>query len=58
MQPCYFRPSINYIIHAYSLCKRETQAIPTCQRKMERKILGINLKDRMQNEELRRREVE
>jgi hypothetical protein len=34
---------------------RQTQAIQICQRKLERKVLGINLKDRMWNEELRRR---
>jgi hypothetical protein len=34
----------------WTFTKRQMQAIQICQRKMERMVLGINLKDRMRNE--------
>jgi hypothetical protein len=34
----------------WTFTKKQTQAIQICQRKMERKVLGIDLKDRMRNE--------
>jgi hypothetical protein len=48
-------PVLIYGSQTWTFTKRQTQAIQICQRIMERKVLGINLKDRMRNEELRRR---
>jgi hypothetical protein len=48
-------PVLIYNSQTWTFTKRQTQAIQICQRKMERKVLGISLKDKMRNEELRRR---
>jgi hypothetical protein len=48
-------PVLIYGSQTWTFTKRQTQAIQICPRKMERKVLGINLKDRMRNEELTRR---
>ncbi|KAJ4451705.1 hypothetical protein ANN_03175 [Periplaneta americana] len=39
----------------WSLTKKQALKLGRCQRRMERKILGISLKDRIRNEEVRRR---
>jgi hypothetical protein len=43
-------PVLIYGSQTWTFTKRQTQAIQIYQRKMERKVLEINLKDRMQNE--------
>ena len=48
-------PVIIYGSQTWTFTKRQTQTIQTCQRKMERKIIGIKLQDRIRNEELRKR---
>jgi hypothetical protein len=48
-------PVLIYCSQTWTFTKRQTQVIQIYQRKMEREVLGINLKDRMWNEELRGR---
>ena len=39
----------------WALTGRERKMLQTCQRKMENKILGARLQDRIRNEDLRKR---
>ncbi|KAJ4434896.1 hypothetical protein ANN_23467 [Periplaneta americana] len=48
-------PVLLYGAQSWSLTKKQTLKLGRCQRRMERKILGISLKDRVRNEEVRRR---
>jgi hypothetical protein len=45
-------PVLIYGSQTWTFTKRQTQAIEICQRKMERTVLEINLKDRMRNEKV------
>ncbi|KAJ4437414.1 hypothetical protein ANN_17558 [Periplaneta americana] len=44
-----------YGVQSWPLTKKQALKLGRCQRRMERKILGISLKDRIKNEEVRRR---
>ncbi|KAJ4433359.1 hypothetical protein ANN_15618 [Periplaneta americana] len=48
-------PVLLYGAQSWSLTKKQALKLGRCQRRMERKILGISLKDRIRNEEVRRR---
>jgi hypothetical protein len=48
-------PALLYECHTWSLTRGQDKMIQICQRKMERKILEIKMKDRTQNTELRRK---
>jgi hypothetical protein len=43
------------VTYTWSLTRRQNKMIQICQQKMERKILEIKTKDKIQNTELRRR---
>ncbi|KAJ4428492.1 hypothetical protein ANN_24529 [Periplaneta americana] len=47
-------PVLLYGCQTWTLSERQRSSIQTCQRKMQRKILGITLRDRMTNETLQR----
>ena len=46
---------LTYGSQTWSLTKSQTKKIQVCQRKMERKILDIKIKDKVKNEEVRKR---
>lgn len=52
LESCIF-PILLYGCQTWSLVDKLKQSIQVCQRKMQRKILGISLQDRISNEELR-----
>ena len=54
LQSCVI-PVLLYGSQTWTFTKTQIQTIQVCQRRMERKLLGITLKDKMRNEELRRR---
>jgi hypothetical protein len=51
-------PTVLYGCQTWSLTRVQDKMIQICQRKMERKILEITMKDRIQNTELRRSGME
>ncbi|KAG7305046.1 hypothetical protein JYU34_010502 [Plutella xylostella] len=48
-------PSLTYACQTWSLSEANAKRITTCQRAMERSILGIRLKDKIRNEDIRER---
>jgi hypothetical protein len=54
LQTCVI-PTLLYGCQTWSLTRRQDKMIQICQWKMERKILEIKIKDKIQNTELRRR---
>jgi hypothetical protein len=54
LQTCVI-PTLLYGCQTWSLTRRQDKMIQICQRKMERKVLEIKMKDKIQNTELRRR---
>lgn len=47
-------PLLLYGAQTWALTDRERKMLGTCQRKLERKILGVSLHDRIRNEDLRK----
>ena len=47
-------PLLLYGAQTWALTSRERRMLQTCQRKMERKILGVTLQDRIRNDDLRK----
>ncbi|KAI5718070.1 hypothetical protein M8J77_015738 [Diaphorina citri] len=48
-------PVLTYGTETLALTKEQTRKLKVCQRRMERSILGISLRDRIRNTEIRRR---
>lgn len=48
-------PTLTYGCQTWSLSKHQMNRLTVCQRRMERSMLGIKLKDRIPNKEIRRR---
>lgn len=48
-------PALLYGAQTWSLTKKERDMLSVCQRKMERKILNITLRDKVRNEDIRRK---
>ena len=52
LESCVF-PSLLYGCQTWNLTEKQKKDLQTCQRKMERKILGLSLKDRVPNTRIR-----
>lgn len=48
-------PVLTYGSQNWALTKQQTQKLRTCQRSIERKLLGIKLKDKIKNVEIRKK---
>ncbi|KAI5708080.1 hypothetical protein M8J77_016020 [Diaphorina citri] len=48
-------PVLTYGTETLALTKEQSRKLKVCQRRMERSILGISLRDRIRNTEIRRR---
>ncbi|KAJ4439579.1 hypothetical protein ANN_07706, partial [Periplaneta americana] len=48
-------PTLLYGCQTWSLTEKQKKQLQVCQRRMERKILNVSLRDRLRNEEIRRR---
>lgn len=54
LEKCIF-PALLYGCQTWSMTERQKLALRVCQRRMERKILHISLRERIRNDDLRRR---